>query len=126
MLIDVKRHDIKKERRVAGEERKKTKKTILKDGLMLARASKVIDIHSSVYKRNNLTVPSQEVLRVMKKEAAHEQRISNDPLRDIMNLKKAFFMCSFEIKKTQEIEGFIQEINADPFGFLLLCQLQVR
>ena len=34
-------------------------------------------------------------------------------------------MTCMELNKQNMISGFVQEINADPFGFLMMSQIQV-
>lgn len=61
----------------------------------------------------------------MKFEAKHHARIHYDPLLDIQLLKKSFNSNCLEINQDEKLTGFVQDIVADPFGFLFFSQIQV-
>ena len=70
-------------------------------------------------------VPTLLTLRQAKHECMLERIISTDVLLDVMKIKKMDINC-LELNKSQLLRGFIKDIHCDPFGFLMLSQIQVR
>ena len=52
-------------------------------------------------------------------------RISNDVLNDTISLKNSFNLNCYDDSDDNIIKGYIQDINADPYGFLLFSRIQV-
>lgn len=73
----------------------------------------------------NQFVPTSNMLRKVKFDALHIMRISSDVLKDTMSLKNSFNLNCFDDKNDNFISGYIQDINADPYGFLLMSRIQV-
>ena len=57
----------------------------------------------------------------MKHEYANKHKISNDLYTDSEATKLLFEQLSF----AQHFKGYIQEINLNPFGMLLISEIQV-
>lgn len=66
----------------------------------------------------------RDVLKTIKTEITREDRISNDLMSDIKAAKK---LCSKLCLTFEECDlvGYIQKTISDPFGFLLISDLQV-
>lgn len=62
-------------------------------------------------------------LRVIKSEIAHIDRLSRSLDEDIKICK---MMCDNMLNVGYNLQGFVQEISSDPFGFLLLSDIQVN
>ena len=66
----------------------------------------------------------------MKYEEIHKDRMSNDIFRDVLitkQLMQSLIGVSTELNiSTQKLNGYIQDISLDPFGFLLISELQVK
>ena len=63
-------------------------------------------------------------LKKVKYDYSHENRMDKSIIFDVKASKS---LCDFFIEKFQSdsLTGYIQTINLDPFGFLLMCQYQV-
>lgn len=59
-------------------------------------------------------------------EIKKEGRLSDDPLRDVMALKRVIQEEHPAVSGRKQIPGFIQEIGADPFFMILFCQEQLN
>ena len=62
----------------------------------------------------------------MKSQAKNHLVISRDILTDILILKRSINQNCLELDQNDNMTGFIQDIHADPFGFLTMSQLQVN
>lgn len=70
-------------------------------------------------------IPSSNALRQIKFEAVHRNRLSTDVLIDTMSLKNSMNYNCIELQQNDSITGYIQDIFADPFGFIFFSQIQV-
>jgi len=61
----------------------------------------------------------------MKHEYIHRERISTEIDRDAKTAKKMFETLCIQINASSKIVGFIRELHSDPFGYILLSELQV-
>ena len=61
----------------------------------------------------------------MKYEYVHRFRKSNDVFDDALITKRIFDSTCIYVSKNP-LRGFIHELGLDPFGFLLLSDLQVK
>jgi hypothetical protein len=68
---------------------------------------------------------SSNVLNVMKHEYVHRDRISTEIDKDAKTAKKMFETLCIQIYTPSKILGFIRELHSDPFGYILLSELQV-
>ena len=113
--------------RVSGAERKKIGESILINGIEESIEQNEIEnfIHSSdtTYEPPVKSL-KRGVLKTIKSELVHQNRLSNELISDI---KAAKTLCdSFCLNsQTTDLFGFIQKISLDPFGFLLLSHIQV-
>jgi hypothetical protein len=66
-------------------------------------------------------------MKMVKYEAVHSERLSTLIEADARLAKKAFeHLCLPPIEKNKNsIIGFIQEISLDPYGILMLSDIQV-
>lgn len=81
-------------------------------------------INQSIQDMNQF-VPTSNMLRKVKFDAKNSMRISNDLLKDTISLKNSFNLNCFDDQNDNFITGYIQDINADPYGFLLMSRIQV-
>ena len=65
----------------------------------------------------------KNTLHKIRNEYFHQLRISADVYVDAMTTKKIFENMNFF--KNETLNGFIQEVNMDPFGILFFSHLQV-
>ncbi len=61
----------------------------------------------------------------MKHEYVHRDRISTEIDKDAKTAMKMFETLCIQINTTSKILGFIRELHSDPFGYILLSDLQV-
>ena len=66
-------------------------------------------------------VPSENVLRVVKSQVINKFKLSNDLYSDCAASKIIFERLAHATK----YRGYMQETMQDPFGFLLLSEIQV-
>ena len=76
--------------------------------------------------RNKLVVENQETipmstLKTIKNEFDHRNVLSKEFFSDAIACKKTFDTLWNETN----IKGFIQELNYEPFGLLMICDIQV-
>ena len=67
----------------------------------------------------------ESVLKVIKYEVKHENKISSDILIDVKSAKTIFDKLTQKNDASSPIKGFIQEIKMEKFGFLLYSAKQV-
>lgn len=60
----------------------------------------------------------------MRSQFRHRYQLSNE-LRIDSDAAKLFFDSLLPKNNNNSIKGFIQEINSNPFGFLLMTEIQV-
>jgi hypothetical protein len=65
------------------------------------------------------------ILRVIKHEFKNKDKISNEMNADTAATKLNYQLLAKRFSKSDKIQGFIQEHMLDPFGCLLISQLQV-
>ena len=70
-------------------------------------------------------VPSYSVLRQANHESVHAKQQSLNLITDITASKRLSVSHGWTLPRSK-IEGFVQDIVLDPFGFLLLSSIQVR
>ena len=63
-------------------------------------------------------------LRQLKYEYIHRDRMSNDIFQDA-RVAKSIMTDLVGDENNKDIKGYIQELSMDPFGFLLISDLQV-
>ena len=70
-------------------------------------------------------VTKHATLRKIKQEYLTRNRISNDVFVDAQTTKLLMdnLLCS---ASKSNLKGFVQEIGLHPYGFLLLCDIQVK
>lgn len=62
-------------------------------------------------------------LSVMKHEYIHQNKASNDFIKDLEITKKIYDnVC----QSSSSIKGYVQEIHCEPFGYILFSDLQVK
>ena len=109
---------IKKEtQRVTGDERSDIATKLIAYGNSNVRNENILSFSNGGIKNPNLF--NKNILKTIKFEASHKLRYSNKITDDIEASKVI----------TDELcgkFGYFQTINLNPFGFLLLCELQVR
>ena len=62
-------------------------------------------------------------MKQIKYEIKHEKRLSNDMIIDIISAKR--LLDKAYLHYSAKIPGFIQNISIDPFGYILLSDIQV-
>ena len=67
-------------------------------------------------------VTSANVLKTVRFEAKHRERLSTNTYTDADATKQVMD----KLINGKMINGFVREIGLDPFGFLLMAQIQVR
>ena len=70
--------------------------------------------------------PETHILYNIKSQAKYKERISADVLTDSKATKEVFYQFSELYHKSAYLKGYIQQIHADPFGLVLLCEMQVN
>ena len=65
-------------------------------------------------------------MRQIKYEAVHEDRLSRCPFIDSRLMKRIFEENCLIVSKSNPIQGFIHELGCDPFGYVLMSDLQVN
>ena len=80
----------------------------------------MIILEDSCYPRN------RNVLKQIKFEHVHKDKISSELFTDTEATKRLFEYDSVNLSGRDSINGFIQEHNSNPFGVLLMCELQVK
>jgi hypothetical protein len=66
---------------------------------------------------------STNTLSVMKHEYVHRYKLSNNLIEDLETTK--LFCDNLCLPNQGEIEGYIRSIRLDPFGFVLISDIQV-
>ncbi len=61
----------------------------------------------------------------MKHEYVHRNRLSIDIDKDAKMAKQFFDHLCLSINQSSKIKGYIRELHSDPFGYILLSELQV-
>ena len=61
----------------------------------------------------------------IKYQYQHKDKLSNDIYKDIELTKKFFVSLAIPPSSINGLEGYVQEIVHDPFGFLLISDIQV-
>jgi hypothetical protein len=62
----------------------------------------------------------------MKHEFVHKDRLSIDNDKDAKAVKLVFELLCVKLKTSCKITGYLRELHSDPFGFILLSELQVK
>jgi hypothetical protein len=107
--------------RCYGANRDKQKIEILANGLTNCQTNNVI--YNEMNLNNERKVTNQNTLKKMKSEFVNRHKMSSDVFVDVLAAKSVTDgMC---LKSSSNIEGYIQEISLNPFGFLLFSDIQV-
>ncbi len=72
----------------------------------------------------NLKTTKLNTLSKIKYEELHKDRLSTNFIDDVQAAKELCDNLCFKINENG-IDGFIREIQLDPFGFLLISDIQV-
>ncbi len=116
--------------RCCGLKRDEQKMEILANGLTNCQTNNVIhnNIRSNERSKENeikmeRKVTNRHTLKQMKSEFVNRHKLSNDVFIDALATKSVTDeLC---IKSSSNIEGYIQEISLNPFGYLLFSDKQV-
>ena len=73
------------------------------------------------YKEKRVT--SRHTLGMMRSEFLHRYRMSTDIFIDSLSTRTIFENVCLKINGS--LNGFLQLITLSPFGFLLMCEIQV-
>lgn len=74
--------------------------------------------------QEKMSISSQN-LRKMRSQFKHQFQLSNE-LRIDSDAAKLFFDSLLDKHNNITLKGFVQEINSNPFGFLLMTEIQVK
>lgn len=78
---------------------------------------------SNLFSLTDKKVTNKNTLKQMKSEFINKHRLSSDVYIDVLATKSVTDrMC---LKSSSNIDGYIQEISLNPFGFLLFSDIQV-
>ena len=112
--------NIDKRVRCTGANRDKQKQVLCSDGLTNTLSENIIyNSNNPIEKR----VTSRATLGMMRSEYLHKDRITRDIFQDAMSAQTIFESTC--LKLTGSVKGYLQSIALSPFGFLLLCEIQV-
>ena len=105
--------------RISGLDRKSLGLELLANGITNTRNKIILE------KDTSSRPISRNTLKQIKFEANHVDRISNDINIDTIASKRLYsYMCE-QLTGNDHIKGFVHHHSTDPFGFLLMCQIQV-
>jgi hypothetical protein len=105
--------------RITGNKRRILGLELLANGITDTRNRIILE------KESDSKLVSRNTLKQIRFEANHVNRISNEINTDTIASKRLYnFMCE-KLTPNDHIKGFVQNHSTDPFGILLMCQLQV-
>ena len=67
---------------------------------------------------------NENVLKVIKSELVHKDKFSSNLIEDCRATKKLLESTCLA-SDIHNIQGFVQEINEDPFGLILFSEIEV-
>jgi hypothetical protein len=108
--------------RCAGGERTEQSNFINKFGLLINQSENVINNHYSESVLDKKPI-NHSVLKAIKYECRHTDRFSSNHITDVQAAKTVMENTFLNVGN---LKGYIHEICADPFGFILISSLQVR
>ncbi len=109
---------VKKIQTCRGSDRRSLGKELLAFGNTRVKVENVLfNIENSSINKEKII--SENVLKQKKFEERHINRFSSDIIRDIEAVKLLTDVMS-------ESFGYVQEISLDPFGYLTICEQQVK
>ena len=117
-------HDtfLKKEIRCTGKKREEQNLEILQHGLTNSQTNNVI-FNQMTPSFSTMKVTNRHTLKMIKSEFSNKNKISSDVFTDALAAKAVTDgLC---LESNSNIEGYISEIGLYPFGFLLICDIQV-
>jgi hypothetical protein len=62
------------------------------------------------------------VLKTAKYEAVHQARLTNDIFTDARATK----LLNQRLIRGKHFDGFVQEVHDDPFGYIMISEIQVK
>ena len=96
---------------------------ILAHGLTNSQTNNVIFNQTNLF-NSNRKVTNRHTLKMIKSEFSNQNKISSDVFTDALAAKAVSDgMC---LESNSNIKGYISEIGLDPFGFLLISDIQVN
>ena len=66
------------------------------------------------------------MLRQIKHECLHQNKITSDIFRDTEASKNLCDLLCVQLNINDYLQGFVQEHSYNPFGFILMSQIQVK
>jgi hypothetical protein len=109
--------------RSTGEERKSQANQIMSNGISICVSNNTLT--NKYDKPLKYLVTNNKTLSKIKEEFLNQNKLSKEILIDAKLTKQVFDFMYHKIDYTN-IEGYIHELTLDPFGFLLISDLQVK
>ena len=70
---------------------------------------------------------SPKRLNQIRYEIKHQERLSNDIFRDSLHTKYIMeSLINNDLSTINEMHGYMQNLSLDPYGFLLISEIQVK